>query len=806
MYNNGFLIHNDRFHLLSAETYILTGWLVPDAEVSVYLDKTKLASHTQILSDIISEKEHGRQTRVLVTIPEHLAKSHALRAYVSCDGKKTTCFYITVKELLKKRGAIQTFFDEVYVSHKDNVCRIHGWCASALPVSIAVAGENKEKINCTIQRFNRKDVVHLYGECDVDPHCGFMIEMNAVPKGRIYLLLKTKEKNAVEEIDLSPTSLKLQRLVRLYRKGRNHLYYNGLGSFLKKAAGRVTNGPQKPVVYQEWIQKHLRSASELSRQRAHVFAHQPLISIVVPLYKTPEQYLREFVESVQAQTYENWQLCLSDGSGPDSPLTGQLQKLTAADRRIQVVYHEEQLHIAENTNEAIRIAAGEYIAFSDHDDLLTPDALYECVKAINEDPQVEVLYSDEDKVTVTGEFMQPHMKPDFNQDLLCTVNYICHLLVVKQTMIEQVGMLRPEFDGAQDYDFILRCTEAANHIHHIPRILYHWRFFEGSTAENPESKLYAFEAGKRAIEAHYERLGVPVKIENGEYLGLYRTTFIRSNDPLVSIIIPNKDHIEDLQRCIASIESKATYRNIEYIIVENNSVLESTFDYYKTLEEQNAKVRVVRWAEEFNYSAINNYGVSFAKGEYLWLLNNDTEIINEDCIEELLGYCMRKDVGAVGGRLYFDDDTIQHAGVIVGFGGIAGHAFLQQKRGFTGYCHRIITAQNYSAVTAACMMVPREVYEAVGGFSEELKVAFNDIDFCMKIRALGKLIVYNPYVEMYHYESKSRGLEDTPEKVARFQGEIETFKRKWPEILLKGDPYYNPNLTLDSQDFSLRRI
>ena len=532
----------------------------------------------------------------------------------------------------------------------------------------------------------------------------------------------------------------------------------------------------------------------------------PKISIVVPLYKTPEKYLDELVDSIRRQSYENWELCLSDGSGPDSPLDALLEKYQAMDCRIKVVRNDQPLHISENTNAALGIATGDYIAFADHDDLLAPNAMYEVAKAVNEKNAPDVMYSDEDKVSVGGKHMHHNMKPDFNIDLLRTVNYICHLFVVKAEMIQRVGMLRPEFDGAQDYDFIFQCVEATDRICHIPKVLYHWRFFEGSTAENPQSKLYAFEAGRRAIEAHYERVGIRAKVLDGEYLGLYRTKYIRAYDPLVSIIIPNKDHIPDLERCMKSIDEHSTYRNYEYIIVENNSEQEETFAYYKKLEAEKPNVRVVYWDREFNYSAINNFGETFARGEYLLLLNNDIEAINDDWMEEMLGYCMRDDVGIVGARLYYDDDTIQHAGVVIGFGGIAGHCFVQQKRGYTGYCHRIICAQDYSAVTAACMMVKKSVFEEVGGLTEELAVAFNDIDFCLKVRKTGKLVVYNPYAELYHYESKSRGLEDTPEKVARFNREIAVFEKRWPEILRDGDPYYSPNLTLESQDFSLRRI
>ena len=372
--------------------------------------------------------------------------------------------------------------------------------------------------------------------------------------------------------------------------------------------------------------------------------------------------------------------------------------------------------------------------------------------------------------------------------------------------MEKVGILRPEYDGAQDYDFIFRCVEATDQICHIPKILYHWRSHEQSTSENPESKRYAFEAGQRAVQAHYDRIGVNAQVLQGEYLGLYRTRFLRERDPLISIIIPNKDHIDDLKRCMDSIEAKSTYRNYEYVIVENNSTQEETFAYYKELEETNPKAHVFYWDGPFNYSAINNFGAERAKGEYLLLLNNDTEIINPDCLEELLGYCMREDVGIVGARLYYEDDTIQHAGVVLGFGGIAGHCFVQQPRSSTGYCHRIICAQDYSAVTAACLMVSKSLFDQVGGLSEDLQVAFNDIDFCLKVRDQGKLVVYNPYAQLYHYESKSRGLEDTPEKLARFNKEIATLEQHWPDIFRRPDPYYNPNLTLDSQDFSLKRI
>ena len=805
MNNHGFIVKNDRFHLENTSRYILDGWIVPGTQVEAFLDQKPLETEVKQLTDRISEKEQGAEAVLYITVPRDTGDARELKVYAKNTGKHL-CFRIPVKEMEEKRQGIRCFIDSIYLNRQDDVCKIQGWCIGKEPVKLVLADAEKQKIDCEIERFNRKDVATLYSETELDPHCGFFAELHPVPRDCFYLLMKCGEEKMVKTIKTSGVAHLKDKLGRQAKKGLDYLQYNGVWSFAQKSIQKVFNLKNRSVVYSKWLQKHIPSEKELMQQRKQEFAVMPKISIVVPLYKTPEKYLEELVESIRRQSYENWELCLSDGSGPDSPLEAILERYEASDCRIRVVRNEQPLHISENTNAALKIATGDYIAFADHDDLLAPNAMYEVAKAVNEKGAPDVMYSDEDKVSVGGKHMHHNMKPDFNIDLLRTVNYICHLFVVKAEMLQRVGMLRPEFDGAQDYDFIFRCVEATDKIYHIPRVLYHWRFFEGSTAENPQSKLYAFEAGRRAIAAHYERVGIKAEVLDGEYLGLYRTKYIREYDPLVSIIIPNKDHIEDLERCMKSIDEHSTYRNYEYIIVENNSDQEETFAYYKKLEAEKSNVRVVYWDREFNYSAINNFGETFAKGEYLLLLNNDIEAINDDWMEEMLGYCMRDDVGIVGARLYYDDDTIQHAGVVIGFGGIAGHCFVQQKRGYTGYCHRIICAQDYSAVTAACMMVKKSVFEEVGGLTEELAVAFNDIDFCLKVRKNGKLVVYNPYAELYHYESKSRGLEDTPEKVARFNREIAVFEKRWPEILRDGDPYYSPNLTLESQDFSLRRI
>ena len=811
-----FEVTRERFHLLDKNLYILQGSFPKEYEAEAWLDEQKLEVSVEPWENnsiLVRTKDidfkQGEDLTITVHLPNSMGTAKQLKIYAVSPSKKIKWFTVSVKELEKRRGKPYYYIEEEKVDTANHSLQVRGWVVFDKPVEMGVFDENGKKIDCNIQWYNRIDVATMYKETRINEKCGFFLDLRSVESKIVYLVFHSADKKSVYPVHMQKSMI-IKRKVEIYaKKGTRYLRSHGSKALVGKTVGKIKSLNTTPKSYQKWIRKHLPTEKELQQQRETKFSINPKISIVVPLYKTEDAYLKKLVSSVKAQTYTNWELCLSDGSGTNSPIQRLLEQIAAEDNRVKVISHEESLQISENTNAAISAATGEFIAFADHDDELTPHALFECVKALNNNPDIKVFYSDEDKMTMDGnKFFQPHFKPDFNIDLLCTVNYICHLFVVKREIIEQVGVLRSEFDGAQDYDFVFRCIEAVKpeQIYHVPKILYHWRCHENSTSENPESKLYAFEAGQRAVQAHYDRLGVKAEVYKGEYLGLYRTRFIRDYDPLISILIPNKDHIEDLKRCMDSIDKKSTYKNYEYIIVENNSEKEETFSYYKKLEKENPKVHVVYWDGIFNYSAINNFGAQYAKGEYLLLLNNDTEIINEDCLEELLGYCTRDDVGAVGARLYFEDDTIQHAGVVIGFGGIAGHCFVMQPRGFTGYCHRIICAQDYSAVTAACMMVKRKAFDEVGGLSEELQVAFNDIDFCMKLRQAGYLIVYNPYAELYHYESKSRGLEDTPEKVARFNREVAVFAKRWPDILKNGDPYYNPNLTLDSQDFSLKRI
>lgn len=425
--------------------------------------------------------------------------------------------------------------------------------------------------------------------------------------------------------------------------------------------------------------------------------------------------------------------------------------------------------------------------------------------ALEKHPNADVVYTDEDKVTTElDEHFQPHLKPDFSLDLLRSNNYICHFFLARRSVIEEVGGFRKEFDGAQDYDFIFRCVEKAREILHIPEILYHWRTHKASTADNPASKMYAFDAGKRAIEAHLERTGTKGEVSHTPDLGFYRVKYPVQGEPLISIIIPNKDEKETLETCLDSIR-KSTYRNYEILIVENNSTTEEIFRYYKELSDEE-NVRLLRWKKEFNYAAINNYAASHAKGDFLLFLNNDVKAITADWIEELLSVCQRPEVGAAGAKLIYPDDTIQHAGCVIGMGGIAGHMFVDMPADRTGYLHKASILQDMSAVTAACMMMKREAFDRAGGFTEELAVAFNDVDLCLKVRSEGYLIVYDPYAQLYHMESKTRGAEDSKEKVQRFQTEIEYMRCHWIDILKNGDPYYNKNLSLTKWNYSLKPL
>jgi len=535
------------------------------------------------------------------------------------------------------------------------------------------------------------------------------------------------------------------------------------------------------------------------------FGNNYKFSILVPLFNTPLKYLNQMLGSVLSQSYQNWELCLADASEKEYSYVGNLCRWIAKlEPRVKYIKLDKNGGISENTNACLEIATGDYIGLLDHDDILHTSALYEYMKIIDS-KQADYIYSDEDTFTEKpDDAFNPHYKPDFAPDTLRSYNYISHFSVFKKDLIDITGGFRKEFDGSQDYDLILRLTEIATKIEHVPQILYYWRAHQNSTALNISAKPYTILAAHKALKEHIERMGLEAEVEDTQVLSIYRIKYAIIGNPLISIIIPNKDHMSDLKKCIDSIFKMTTYQNYEIIIVENNSVYPETFKYYEELKD-NSKVSVVYWGKEFNYSAINNFGFSNAKGEYITLLNNDVEIITSCWLEELLMFTQRSDVGATGAMLYYPDDTIQHAGIIMGIGGVAGHSHKYFKRGEYGYMGRLILAQNLSSVTAACLMTKRTVFEKLNGLDETFQVAFNDVDFCMRIRKAGYLIVFTPFAELYHYESKSRGSEDTQEKQARFAKEVQDFFTRWDCELKAGDPYYNPHFSLETEDFSIKQ-
>ena len=685
-------------------------------------------------------------------------------------------------------------FDSIFV--KNGKIFATGWAVSSVTeneIEITVTDEKKEPVDAIVTWAARPDVgLAKYG----DPKAGHVGIFLEIPfRGQHLATVHFKEKNAQGNV-ITEQSLPLNPALiaaRKFLKESKAQYVSTKKSliWLKKKLTR-----KEYADYDTWLRIMRVSRQELFAQRKTKFSYAPKFSVVVPLYHTPAKFLKDLVRSMMYQSYANWELCLVNASPEDVHLTSLLENWAMRDKRIRVIRLEKNLGIAQNTNAGIAASTGEFIAFLDHDDFLEPDALFCYADALNKDKTIDVFYSDEDKTDeYAAHYFYPHFMSDFNIDLLHANNYMCHFLAVRKSLVDTVGGLNEKFDGAQDYDFVLRLTENTKKIYHCPRILYHWRCSNQSTAANQGNKMYAIHAGKAALNAHYKRIGWNARAQEGAVDGWYQTKFTLKEEPLVSILIPNKDHTDDLDVCLNSFFERADYQNYEFIIIENNSVLPETFAYYEKIEKEHDNVKVVYWEAGFNYSAINNFGFKFAKGDYIMLLNNDVELITPDIFQSMLGFCMRPEVGIVGAKLLYNDHTVQHAGVLVGAGGLADHVFKGIHEDDPGYMGRAISSQDVSAVTAACLLVKRSVYEEVGGLEDEFQVAFNDVDFCLKVRKAGYLIVYDADVKLFHYESKSRGMEDTTERFIRFGNEMMLLNSKWDILSTFVDPYYNPNFS-----------
>jgi len=585
----------------------------------------------------------------------------------------------------------------------------------------------------------------------------------------------------------------------------------GLAGLIRRIRARMTHTvPPAVIDYPTWLIHYGNPSPKeerAARQRIAAWRNPPLISIVMPTWRSNLRWLQEAVESVQQQWYPNWQLCIADDASPDAELRDFLKSLPTRDQRIDVTFRAENGHISAASNSAFALARGQWVVFLDHDDRLAPHALYCVARAIEAHPEAQIIYSDEDKIDEAGRRFDPHFKSDWNPDLFYSHNYITHLCAIRRSLIEQVGGFRTGVEGAQDYDLLLRCLPhvTSDQIIHIPRILYHWRAIPGSTARASSEKHYSAEAGRKALQDHFRAIGEErVVVEHGPYPNFYRIRWpIPEPAPLVTLLMPTRDQKAVTEAAVRSILEKTRYVHFELLILDNGSQEAETLAWFEAIQKEDARVRVLRWDPPFNYSAINNFGARHARGELLCLINNDIEVIEPEWLGEMVSHALRPEIGCVGAKLLYDNGTVQHGGVIVGIGSVAGHAHRHFPHDHPGYYCRLVLTQNFSAVTGACLLVRREIFETAGGLDEQhLKIALNDVDFCLKVRAAGFRNVWTPYALLTHHESVSRGYEDTPEKRARFASETTFMKQKWGRQF-ESDPYYNPNLTLEREDFTL---
>ena len=730
------------------------------------------------------------------------------------EGHKESLITLSNDEIqeIEDNHFIEFNIDAVTYEKEISMATAFGWTYSidGKPVKIDILDNNKNVMDISCRKENRSDLIHKHLIQEDQSNCGFLLSFK-YQEGETYYIQFATENDVVtqklEQTNVAYTST-LSKYVRHInkknlQKGLAYLKKNGVKKLMYRLRYGTYVGESD---YESWLFAQRVNEKTLNIQRNTHFSYSPKISILVATFNTKEEYLKEMIDTVVNQSYSNWELCIADGSTNDFVEKYVHEHYSSYGDKIKFQKLDQNYGISGNTNKAFEMATGDYITVYDHDDTLELDCFYEIVKALQE-YRYDALYTDEDKFDdSTKMYNDPNLKPDFSEDLLRSHNYITHLFIVNKKIVDEVGYYNSEFDGSQDYDYIFRCVEKANAVYHIPRVLYHWRMHPESTAQNPESKLYCYDAGKRAIEAHYKRVGVEASVElmPKPLYGFYHTTYSTKDNPLVSILIPNYNHKTILKTCIESLYNVNTYKNFEIVIVENNSTEKEIFDYYEELKKSHNNIQVVTYKGEFNYSKINNFGMKYTKGDYVLLLNNDTEVISPTALSEMVGCILRPEVGAVGAKLLYEDDTVQHAGVVIGFSGYAGHVNHGINKDDYGYMLRARVNCNYSAVTAACMMVKKSVFNQVGGFDEQFVVACNDVDLCLKICKEKYLIVYNAFALWHHYESKSRGYDDaSQEKMWRFNKEVEKFQTKWKDVLVHGDPYYNKNWNIKLGAFRL---
>lgn len=707
---------------------------------------------------------------------------------------------------------IKVIFDSIYRDKTTNNLTITGWALDTITKeSPTFTINNENQVSAyNIQRVLREDVNQIY-QTEPAIEAGFVVTLEGIKQKKV-LPFHFQSSAHVITVDfplnkkypvIPGTEDKVTRLWIKAKKGFKYMAKNGISHTIQRAKIEKL---RNQASYPNWLARNEVLDIEAMTQEIATFHYQPKISIAMPVYNVEEKWLRLCIDSILNQVYTNWELCMADDASTDPNVKKILTEYQQLDERIRVVFREQNGHISEATNSALAIATGEFVALLDNDDELAINAFYEVVKVLNENPELDLIYSDEDKIDMDGNRSDPAFKPDWSPDLLLGTNYISHLGVYRRSILEEIGGFRKGYEGSQDYDLVLRFTEKTTkeRIKHIPKVLYYWRMLPTSTAVDQGSKGYAFEAGLRAVQDALVRRGINGHATHGAANGLYDVYYDIESEKLVSIIIPTKNGYKDVQRCVSSIIEKTTYQNYEIIMADNGSTDPKMHELYAEFEQQLPGRFFVESIDiPFNFSTINNRAVKKAHGEYLLFLNNDTEVITENWLTLMVSFAQQERIGCVGAKLLYPNNTVQHAGVILGLGGVAGHGHYGYPHGDLGYFGRLAINVNYSAVTAACLLMKKADFDAVGGFEEAFTVAFNDVDLCLKVQALGRDNVWLHEAELYHFESQTRGYDDKGKKKKRFEQEKVMMEEKWGP-LIENDPFYNPNLTRDIPNFSLR--
>ena len=707
---------------------------------------------------------------------------------------------------------IKVIFDSIYRDKTTNNLTITGWALDTITKeSPTFTINNENQVSAyNIQRVLREDVNQIY-QTEPAIEAGFVVTLEGIKQKKV-LPFNFQSSAHVVTVDfplnkkypvIPGTEDKVTRLWIKAKKGFKYMAKNGISHTIQRAKIEKL---RNQASYPNWLARNEVLDIEAMTQEIATFHYQPKISIVMPVYNVEEKWLRLCIDSILNQVYTNWELCMADDASTDPNVKKILTEYQQLDERIRVVFREQNGHISEATNSALAIATGEFVALLDNDDELAINAFYEVVKVLNENPKLDLIYSDEDKIDMDGNRSDPAFKPDWSPDLLLGTNYISHLGVYRRSILEEIGGFRKGYEGSQDYDLVLRFTEKTTkeRIKHIPKVLYYWRMLPTSTAVDQGSKGYAFEAGLRAVQDALVRRGINGHATHGAANGLYDVYYDIESENLVSIIIPTKNGYKDVQRCVSSIIEKTTYQNYEIIMADNGSTDPKMHELYAEFEQQLPGRFFVESIDiPFNFSTINNRAAKKAHGEYLLFLNNDTEVITENWLTLMVSFAQQERIGCVGAKLLYPNNTVQHAGVILGLGGVAGHGHYGYPHGDLGYFGRLAINVNYSAVTAACLLMKKADFDAVGGFEEAFTVAFNDVDLCLKVQALGRDNVWLHEAELYHFESQTRGYDDKGKKKKRFEQEKVMMEEKWGP-LIENDPFYNPNLTRDIPNFSLR--